>query len=267
MKTKQNLWIIGVIITALVFGVTLFLCIWASGAFDAFAYADGEEIVTEQDAETIETAEEAKTEEPQNNVIIVSTDTNKGNNLSDVFKNNILPYVTSAGSAILAVALALLPYFKLRGKNKTLQGMYSVMQKTIDAYKEKEGKIEEFITALQSENTEDLKAYFGKVVEEKLKGVVVDNSEEINAVKVSQDIISSQMTAFVNAAKVAWKNSPEAMEWLTKSPSAEVLKDYYNKYLELKALYDEKQGAEVAELNEKIEELGAYDGKNDEANE
>ena len=139
--------------------------------------------------------------------------------------------------------------------------MYAVMQKSIDAYKEKEGKIEEFITALQSENTEDLKAYFGKIVEEKLKGVVVDNSEAINAVKVSQDITSSQVTALINAAKVAWKNSPEAMAWLTKSPTAEVLEDYLNKYLELKELYDEKQGAEVAELNEKIEELGAYDGE------
>lgn len=177
-----------------------------------------------------------------------------------VFKNDILPLLVSACGGILTLLIAIFPYIKLRGKNKSLQGAYTVLSKTLERFKEKEDvfTVENFLDALKGDVIEGLKGYITASVEKIVKDNFVDNSEALNAVKVTADTLCAQFDNLLKAASLAWKEAPGASELLAKSPTSEVLNGYYNKYLELKKAIEGKQSAEIAEVDGKLKELEAY---------
>ena len=279
-KTKKKLLVTIEIISIIAF-VAFFVCVML---FMPNTYAElvaqaahAEEIEATPETETPETEtpsepiviikdkEDSVADEFKNNILpyVVSAGgvKDKEDSIADVFKNNILPYVVSAGGAILAVLTTLIPYIKLRGKNKSLQGMYTVMNKTLEAYKAKEGEfnVENFVNAIQNNVVEELKKFIESTVKQVVESNVIDNTEALNAIKVSTDLLQAQIGGITNAALQVWGESPEARKFLTETPVPKVLEEYYKKFTELKAKLEEKQASEVSELNAVVEELGVYD--------
>lgn len=188
------------------------------------------------------------------------TEGEKGDDFNTVFKNDILPLIISAVIGTLTLLITVFPYIKLIGKNKSLQGMYTALTKTVERYKEKEDvfTVDNFLYALKENIIEELKGYISSCVEKIVKENHVDNTDSLSAIKVTTDTLCAQFNNLLKAASLAWREAPGASELLAKSPTSEVLNEYYNKYLELKKAIEEKQSAEIAEVDGKLKELEAY---------
>lgn len=206
---------------------------------DLKAHADGDEVVAE------ETTEEVKEEK---------------DDLNTVFKENILPYCVSAGTAVLAYLIALAPYIKIRGKYKSLQGVYTETVKILDLFKNREGEFtaDNFVNALETNVIEGLKVFISDTVEKVVKDNFIDNTESLNALQVTTDTLTAQLTNITKAALLTWGEKQGVKEILTQSPTAAVLEDLYKKYSELKAQFDEKNAVETADLDAGLKQIEGY---------
>ena len=200
------------------------------------AFADGDEVIEE----VVEAPEEEEKDD-----------------IATVFKENILPYVTSAGSAFVMFLIAIAPYIKLRGKYNSLQGMFTVMNKSLEGYKTKEGEFtaENFIAKMQESVIDGLKEFIVQTVTEVVKENYTDNTEALNTIQVATDTLTAQFANLTKAALLTWGEKAGVKEILTQSPSSQILKDLYIKYAELKKAYEEKNAVETAEIDSALNYL------------
>lgn len=216
---------------------SVFLSLAANGA-----YAAEEEAV-----------EEITDGENQPVVIVEKTVVEEADDdLASVFKNNILPYIVSGGATVFAVLITLAPLIKIRGQNKTLQGMYTVASKSLDSYKK-------MFSDMDAEKlAEGVAPYIKELLVGELKKAIQisDHSAEISSLQTNVDILSAQMTNLINAAMLTWGEVDGVKELLTKSPTAEILTIYRDKFIELKGQVEEKNAELIKPINEAIEELG-----------
>lgn len=209
------------------------------------------------------TAEELPNAEVPDEVTVEETPSVQADPKEDdfmtVFKNDILPLIVSAGGGILTLLIALFPYIKLKGKNKSLQGMYLVLNKSLEAYKSKadEFTVDNFLQSMKNSIVIELKDYISDKINLAIESSATDK-KQLNDVKVTLDTVCAQFENLLKAASIAWKEADGATEILVKSPTSEVLKSYYDKYVELKEAYENKQAKEVEELDKAINELEVY---------
>lgn len=221
------------------------------------AYADDEV----QEPEEVTEVEE-KTETP---VVVIETPKEEEDSLAKVFKENILPYIVSAGSSILALMIVLAPYIKERGKNKTLQGMYTVASKTMDTYKTKlsEYTVDGVVDKIAQNIIPGLQEFILSTVKEAVKENVTDTTGDITKLQSNMDVISAQLTNFIRAALITWGDIPAVREILAKAPTAETLNDYLAKFKELKAAVDGQNAEAIKPIEDAIKELEGYGNENE----
>lgn len=209
------------------------------------AHADGEE--------TPIVAEETTPSEP-------AVETGKDDDLATVFKNNILPYLASASVSLLGFFAMLMPYIKVRGQNKTLQGMYTVLNKSVEAYKAKEGEltVDNIATKINDNFFGELKTFILDAVKAAVKENVADTTGDIAELQSTVDTLAAQMTNLIKAATLTWGEVDGVKELLAKSPTAAVLAGYQKKYNDLKAEIEAKNADATSEVNAMIKELEVY---------
>lgn len=209
-------------------------------------------------------AEEEKTEEEeQPKVVIVEKE--KDDELMTVFKNNILPYIVSAGETVIALLIMLIPYIKLRGKNNTLQGALSVASRTIDQYKAIAGKVtnESIIEAIDGTIVPELKEFLLNAVKSAVAENVKDTTGDINKIESNVDILSMQIGNLLKAASLAWGDVDGAKELLMKSPTAQSVVKLLGEVKALKAKVESQNCAQIEPINEVIEQLEGYKNENE----
>ncbi len=202
-------------------------------------------------------AEEGKalSEEPSTSSI-----TDEADDFKTVFKNDILPLIVGAGEGILGILIILFPYIKLRGKNKSLLGMLTANKETLKKYQElsEQFTVENFINAFKNDVIEGLQVFIKETVEKTVKDNFVDNTDGLNELKTTTDILSAQLTNFIKAASIVWREAPGATELLAKSPTSEVLKVLYGQVADLRKRVEAKQSTELAEVDGVAKELEVY---------
>lgn len=236
-----------------VYAIIAFICLLAS-----FGLLLGLLVESNASAEELpneEVSDEITSEETPS----VQAEPQEDDDFMTVFKNDILPLIVSAGGGILTLLIALFPYIKLKGKNKSLQGMYLVLNKSLEAYKSKadEFTVDNFLQSMQNSVITELKNYISDKINLAIESSATDK-KQLNDVKVTLDTVCAQFENLLKAASIAWKEADGATEILVKSPTSEVLKSYYDKYVELKEAYENKQAKEVEELDKAINELEVY---------
>lgn len=208
-----------------------------------------------------EQTEEVTEEQPQ--VVIVEKE--KDDDLMTVFKNNILPYIVSAGETVIALLIMLIPYIKLRGKNNTLQGALSVASRTIDQYKAIAGKVttESIIEAINGTVVPELKEFLLNAVKAAVAENVKDTTGDINKIESNVDLLSMQIGNLLKAASLAWGDVDGAKELLMKSPTAQSVVKLLGEVKDLKAKVESQNGAKIEPINEVIEQLEEYGNENE----
>lgn len=199
----------------------------------------------------------------EDTAIVEETTTNVTDEVDDfktVFKNDILPLIVGAGEGILAILIMLFPYIKLRGKNKSLLGMLTVNKETLKKYQEltEQFTVGNFINAFKADVIEGLKDFIKETVEKTVKDNFVDNTDGLNEVKTTTDILSAQLNNLIKAASIVWREAPGATELLAKSPTSEVLKGLYGQVADLRKKVEAKQSTELAEVDGVAKELEVY---------
>ena len=202
----------------------------------------------------------AEGEEAQETIVEVE----EKDSLAQVFKESILPYCVSAGTSVVAYLIALAPYIKLKGKYKSLQGVYTETVKVLDLFKNREGEFtaENFIKALETNVIEGLKSYISDTVTQVVKDNFIDNTEALNAIQVTTDTLTAQLSNFTKAALLTWGEKAGVKEILTESPTSQVLEDLYKKYSALKAQFEAKNAEDTAELDAGLKLIEGYRNEN-----
>lgn len=241
-KIKKVMSVVYAIIAAIILvGAFVFLGVFC--AKTSFAYAE------EIDGEVEVSAPNVEETQPE-----------EDDNFSEVFKNDILPLIIGAGEGILGILIVLVPYIKIRGKNKSLIGMLSATKESLKQYQELADKftVDSFIQALQSDVIESLKSYIAEIVNKTVKDNFVDNTDGLTELKATTEIISAQLNNFIKAASIVWKEADGATELLAKSPTSEVLKGLLGQVADLRKKVEEKQATELAEVDAVVKELEVY---------
>lgn len=212
-------------------------------------------------------AEEEGTEEVEEaapQVVIVEKEEEK-DDLMEVFKNNILPYIVDAGMAVLAILAMIAPYIKMRGKYNALQGAFAVSNKTLDHFKEQAKELTpELITAkLQETIIPELKQFIIDAVKDAVKENVIDTTGDITKIQAQGELMSMQIGNLINAAIITWGDLPGIKELLTKSPTAETVVKLLGEVKDLKAQVEAQNGAQIEPINEVIKELEALGNENE----
>lgn len=212
-----------------------------------------EEVVTEE-----------QPEEAAPQVVIVEKEEEK-DDLMEVFKNNILPYIVDAGLAVLAVLAGLAPFIKIRGKYNALQGAFAVANKTLDHFKEQAKELTpELITAkLQETIIPELKQFIIEAVKDAVKENVIDTTGDITKIQAQGELMSMQIGNLIKAAIITWGDLPGIKELLTKSPTAETVVKLLGEVKDLKAQVEAQNGANIEPINEVIKELEALGNENE----
>lgn len=201
-------------------------------------------------------AVEAETSAEPASVFVVEKEVEK-DDLATVFKNNILPYVVSGAEAFLALLIVIFPLVKTRGQLKALQGMYTVANKTIEAYKAKEGEL----TVENIANTVLglLKEEISKNINDAIVANVKDTTGDINAIQGAVDVLSAQMTNLVQAAIIVWGEADGVKQLLLKSPTSQTLAGYLAEVKTLKAQVAANNADAIAPVEALEKELEVYD--------
>lgn len=212
--------------------------------------------------------EEVVTEEQQEEaapqVVIVEKEAEK-DDLMEVFKNNILPYIVDAGMAVLAFLAVLAPYIKVRGKYNALQGAFAVSNKTLDHFKEQVKEItpDAITEKIKETIIPELKQFIIEAVKDAVKENVIDTTGDITKIQAQGELMSMQIGNLINAAIITWGDLPGIKELLTKSPTAETVVKLLAEVKDLKAQVEAQNGAQIEPINEVIKELEAYGNENE----
>lgn len=200
-----------------------------------------------------EAVEETTEEENQPVLIVEKTVVEEADDdFLSVFKNNILPYIVSAGTTGLAVLSMIAPLIKAKGQIKALQGMYTVSKKTLDTYEQKFSEFDaEKIAA-------GIIPLIKEMLLEELKNALqeADSSADISALQTNVDVLSAQLTSLTEAAKLTWGQVDGVTELLSKAPTAKVLNEYRERFIELKGQVQAQNAELIKPINDVIEELG-----------
>lgn len=251
MKTKK----LYATLLLTIFAIAILACI-----FSVFV---AKETITANAEETTETPIVGEntddTNVPETPTIIIENEKEE-ESLAEVFKNDILPFVVSAGSSIIAFLIALFPWLKTKTKFSSLQGLYSAEKKTNEKLNAKlaEFNTDNFVNAIKDKVVKNLEVFITDTITDIVKQHKIDNSEEIAVIATHLEQLGAQVTNLISAAQITWKNVDGVDGILAKSPTAEVLKGYYEKYVELQKKFNELQAKETVELNNIVDELSIY---------
>lgn len=208
-------------------------------------------------------AEELSTEETNENqgeIPTIIIENKEEETISEVFKNDILPFVVSAGTSVVAFLIALAPYFKTKSKFNSLQGLYTASKSTNDKLNAQlaEFNTDNFVNSLKTTVIKNLESFIKDTITEVVSKNKIDNTKSINDVVVKVEQMSAQITNLISAAKITWREVDGVSGILAKSPTADVLKDYYQKFVELNKKFEELKGKEIEELTKTVNELSIY---------
>ena len=182
-----------------------------------------------------------------------------------VFKKEIFPLIIAGGEVVGGFIALLIINKKKNGKLFALQGAYSSQKGIIDTFSPmlKDITPDNIIAKAKDELLPALKAEIFEELKVAIKDNVKDTTGDIAKLQTDMSVLSAQLTAFVKAALIAWGESPEIREILSKSPTAEVLTDLYGAVKTLREMVEGQNAEAIKPLDDMIKELGVYGNENE----
>lgn len=182
-----------------------------------------------------------------------------------VFKRDILPLIVAGSELAVGFVVLLFVNKKKNGKLFALQGAYSSQKGIIDTFSPmlKDITPDNIIAKAKDELLPALKAEIFEELKVAIKDNVKDTTGDLAKLQTDMSVLSAQQTAFVKAALIAWGESPEIREILTKSPTAEVLTNLYGAVKTLRETVEGQNAEAVKPLDDMIKELGVYGNENE----
>lgn len=160
---------------------------------------------------------------------------------TEFFNEKVLPFLVSAGSALLSGLLLIAPYLKNSGQMKQAKALYVKIKEENETLKSllESTDVNEFKSALETILTEDLK--------KAIQNISLDNNA-LADLRAKYETLAEMMQALMNAATNVWAQSPAAVACLTNAPDAAALRTAYERVAALENYIREEKGAEAEKI-------------------
>ncbi|MEG1805069.1 MAG: hypothetical protein RR327_01595, partial [Clostridia bacterium] len=164
------------------------------------------------------------------------------NNVENFLNNEVFPLIAGLATGLMTILALIVPYIKTIGKLKSTQSAYATVY---DEHEKLIGLAKEF----DSENVK--KDIIEKVVTE-VESRFEKYDKALGAVLGQEEIISAQISALIEGAKLAWKQADGASIVLAQTPTATAIEKQALAIEFMKTLIANELGLKKEELESRM---------------